>query len=103
MTFVRKLSNASGKEDESATFTCEISKDQWKKKEKGSKPITVRWFKGKKEIKQDSTRHTFKVNGVQHSLTINELEFEDVSDYSAVLSEEEKTTAQLKVIGKYLK
>ena len=96
--FVKQLSNLKAKEDESATFKCEISKDQWKKKDKGNKPITVKWFKAQKEVKE-SPRHIFKSNGVQHSLTISELEFDDISDYSAVLSEDEKTTAKLVVNG----
>jgi flagellar assembly factor FliW len=61
----------------------------------------LKWFKGNKEIR-DSSKYTIRNFGIKHFLQINNVEFEDASEYSAVLSEEEKTTAKLDVIGKYL-
>ena len=92
--FVKPLINQTGIEEQQATFECEISKAKWKKK---GTDVIVKWFKGDRELR-DTMKYNIKRNGVLHSLTIKELEFDDVSQYSAVVAEE-KTTAKLEIQG----
>jgi len=96
--FVKPLCNLVGKEDQFVSFECELSKAQWKKK--GS-DILVKWYKGEKEIKE-SSKYAFKRNGINQGLVIKELEFDDAGQYSAVVGDEEKTSAKLEIEEKDL-
>jgi hypothetical protein len=95
--FIKPLINQTGIEEQQATFECEISKAKWKKR---GTDVIVKWYKGDRELR-DTIKYNVKRNGVHHSLTIKELEFDDISQYSAVVAEE-KTSAKLEIQGKYL-
>ncbi len=96
MKFAKLLMNQTGIEDQTATLECEISKAKWKKK---GTDVIVKWFKGDRELR-DTSKYSIRRNGVIHSLTIKDLEFDDASQYSAVVSEE-KTTARLEIQGNF--
>lgn len=91
-TFVKPLSNASGTEEASAEFNCELSKSKWKKT---GLDIIVKWFKGQREIKE-TTKYGMKRHGVKHTLGVRQLAFDDVSEYSASVMAE-RTSADLTV------
>lgn len=92
--FVKKLANLTGIEDQSVTLECEISKAKWKKK---GNEVIVKWFKGERELRETS-KYSIRRNGVNHSLTIKDIESDDVSEYSAVVVED-KTTGRLSMQG----
>ena len=88
--FIKPIIDQTGVEDQSVTFECEISKAQWKKT---GHDVVVKWYRGEREIR-DSSKYNIKRNGVQHSLIIKEINFDDASEYSAVVGLE-KTKANL--------
>ena len=87
-----------GVENGEATFECEISKARWKKS--GSEVI-VKWFKGERELR-DTFKYSIKRNETKHTLTVNELLIEDMTEYSAVVMAE-KTSAKLSIDGNFPK
>ena len=87
----------SGVEDQSALFECELSKAKWKKT---GHDVVVKWYKGERELKETS-KYTIKRDGVNHSLTINTLMFEDIAEYSAVVLIE-RTSGKLEINGEIL-
>jgi hypothetical protein len=60
----------------------------------------VKWLKGERELK-DSFKYSINRDGSKRSLTVRNLAFEDVNNYSIEI-QKEKCTAQLKVKGKWL-
>lgn len=93
--FIRPIVDLTGVEDQNATFECEISKAKWKKT---GNDVIVKWFKGERELRETS-KYSFKRDGVNQSLIVKELGFEDIAEYSAVV-QCEKTTAKLNIKGK---
>jgi len=79
--FVKPLVDLNGIEDQSVTFECEISKAKWKKT---GNDVVVKWCKGERELR-DTAKYSISRDGIRHSLTIKQLMFEDVSDYSAIV------------------
>ena len=90
--FVKLLTDVSGVEDQAVTFECDISKAKWKK---SGQDVIVKWFKGERELRETS-KYAIRRDGVNHSLTIKQLAFEDVADYSAVCLAE-KTSGKLTI------
>ncbi len=60
----------------------------------------MKWLKGERELK-DSLKYSINRDGSKRSLTVRNLAFEDVNNYSIEI-QKEKCTAQLKVKGKLL-
>ena len=60
----------------------------------------MKWLKGERELK-DSFKYSINRDGSKRSLTVRNLAFEDVNNYSIEI-QKEKCTAQLKVKGKWL-
>lgn len=95
--FVKPLTDKHGVENECTDFECELSKAKWKKT---GQDIVIKWFKGERELR-DTIKYSIKRDDVKHSLTIRDLAFEDVSEYTAMVSDE-KTSAKLIIDGKLL-
>ena len=74
---------------------CEISKARWKKT---GKDVLVKWLKGERELRE-TAKYSIHRDGVKHSLKINQLMFEDMAEYSAIITED-KSTAKLDITDK---
>ena len=84
--FARELKNMTVKCDEKVKFKCELS-------EAG---LTVNWMKDGQELYIDNDRVYTESNGRTHRLVINQVNSEDVGEYTAVY-EQLFTTASLSV------
>lgn len=93
--FIKPLIDLTGIEDQTITFECEISKAKWKKT---GNDIIVKWCKGERELRETS-KYTIKRDGVKHSLTLHDLAFEDIADYTASV-QSEKSAGKLDIQGK---
>jgi hypothetical protein len=61
--------------------------------------VIVKWFKGERELRE-TLKYGIRKEGVKHSLSIKQLVFEDIAEYSAVVLSE-KTTGKLKIQGNF--
>jgi hypothetical protein len=94
--FILPLIDQIGLENEQTTFHCAISKNKMKKT---GKIAVVKWFKGEREIRE-SSKYLVTNLETTHKLTIKNLDFLDIAEYSAVVLNE-KTSAKLDVNGNY--
>ncbi len=76
------------KEKETATFTCELNKEN----------APVKWLKAGNEIASNNIKYKITVDGSKYSLQVLECELEDVNDYSLSLKNK-KCSAHLDVEG----
>jgi hypothetical protein len=83
------LQNQTVKEKETATFTCEINKEN----------APVKWFKGGLEILPNDSKYKFITDGNKYSLQILDCQLDDISDYTIALRGR-KCAAHLNVEGK---
>lgn len=87
MEFKKKLDNQHVKEKETATFECELNRENLK----------VKWFKGGLEIIPND-KFTYLSNGTKYSLKISDCQLDDINDYS-ILVRGRKCSASLEVEG----
>ena len=88
--FNQRLTDISVKEKETATFTCELNKEN----------APVKWYKFGIEITPDENKYKMIVNGNKYSLQILDCHLDDISDYSISLRGR-KCAARLNVEGEY--
>jgi hypothetical protein len=84
-----KLKDQKVKEKETATFTCELNKEN----------APVKWLKAGNEIASNNIKYKITVDGSKYSLQILECELEDINDYT-ISFKNKKSTARLEVEGK---
>ena len=88
--FTLPLSDTTAQAHESATFTCEVSKDD----------AEVQWLVNNKEV-TPSDKFKVEKDGRKHSLTVADLQPEDSGEFTARIGGND-TSASLTVIGKWL-
>lgn len=84
--FIQKLANVRVKEKETATFTCQLNKEN----------APVKWFRAGLEILPDDKKYKYICDGSRYSLQILDCQMEDMSDY-AIVFRGRKSAAELEV------
>lgn len=86
------MSNVTVKEKETATFTCQLNKEN----------ATVKWFKGGLEILPNDSKYKYIADGSTYSLQILDCQLDDINDY-AIFYRGRKCAAHLEVEGWHFK
>lgn len=88
--FTKNLSNVEGTETDIVKMICEVSKAD----------AEVSWYKGDEELPEGG-RYDQIVEGRKRILIIHDLKMEDSGEYNCRLSEAARTSALLKINGRY--
>jgi titin len=88
--FIHKISNVTVKEKETATFTCQLNKEN----------AQVKWFKAGLEILPTDNKYKYITDGSRYSLQINDCQLDDANDYT-IFYRGRKCVAHLEVEGFY--
>lgn len=88
--FILKLEDAKVEQNQDATFTCKVNKED----------VEVNWLIDNKEV-PDSPKYDVKHEDVTHSLTIKDIDVGDSCEVSAVFGDA-STSAKLVVQGKIM-
>lgn len=86
--FVHKITNQTVKEKETATFSCQLNKEN----------AQVKWFKGGLEILPTDNKYKYITDGNKYSLQILDCQLDDDNDY-AIFYRGRKCLAHLQVDG----
>ena len=81
MEFVQPLEEIHSSPGDTATFECELNKDN----------VTVVWLRNGKEIKP-SKHFEIKKEGAKHRMIVKSVQFDDDAEYTVKVKNEESTS-----------
>ena len=90
VTFTLTLVDLNTLEHEDACFKCELSKAD----------VKINWYKNDKKIKSDNIKYKSKQKGKKRTLTIYDVDENDMGKYSIRLNGHDSSSAMLVVKGK---
>ena len=90
VTFTLTLVDLNTLEHEDACFKCELSKAD----------VKINWYKNDKKIKSDNIKYKSKQKGKKRTLTIYDVDENDMGEYSIRLNGHDSSSAMLVVKGK---